>query len=364
MEHAKEIQNSSKACKVLWYLLNRQAGAAPGSLTKAAVRKCQLTEALQAIRLKDTIPLPIWSVVLQGAGLILSLQMGVLAEDVLYALRNCFLLPKRLSKEATGVSKDTVSFFPLPCSLTLCDYPLPTCSAGLKTGQVISLDTTQEAAPPTEEVFGQQDDFQSVLAGNCIGEKATSAVQTPKLEGTSMPVTPVLFRFRTGNETTVARKKKLQTDRVCCVTEAYLRAWALQTEGITKLHRQAPPRNHPILTSTLMEALEVYRRGMDTTGFFTVAGKMAVREEYFVEAEHDAPAPSQPYDLDPSSPHTPTSDLRFPSSTEFSFHHTLKLNPTLHPASVFLRVLQFVRIGQIELQQEAAFGPLLIQRIC
>ena len=276
MEHAREIQNCSKACKVLWYTLDRQAGAAPGSLKKAAVRKCQITEALQALRLKDTIPLPIWSVVIQGAGLILSLQMNVLAEDVLYALRNCFLQPKRLSKDAVGISnsKDTVSFFPLPCSLTLCDYPLPTCSAGLKTGQVISLDTTQEAAPPTEEVFGQQDDFQSVLAVNGAEAKAASALQTPKLEPSSVPATPVLFRFRTGNETTVVRKKKLQTDRVCCVTEAYLRAWALQTEGITKLHRQAPPQNQSILTSTLMDALEVYRRGMDIAGFFTAAVPM------------------------------------------------------------------------------------------
>jgi hypothetical protein len=331
------------------------------------VRKCLITEALQTLRLKDTIPLPIWSVVLQGAGLILSVQMDVLAEDVLYALRICFLHPKRLSKDAIGISnsKDTVSFFPLPCSLTLCDYPLPTCSAGLKTGQVISLDTTQEAAPPTEEVFGQQDDFQSVLAGNGAGEKATSAVQTPKLEGSSVPVTPVLFRFRTGNETTVLQKKKMQTDRVCCVTEAYLRAWAQQTEGITKLHRQAPPQNQSILTSTLMEALEVYRRGMDSAGFFAVAGKIAAaKEECLVDADYDAPAPSQPYDLDPSSPHSPTPDIHFPLSTEFSFHRALKLNPTMHSASVFLRVLHCVRIGQIELQQETAFGPLLIQRIC
>jgi len=65
------------------------------------VRKCLITEALQTLRLKDTIPLPIWSVVLQGAGLILSVQMDVLAEDVLYALRICFLHPKRLSKDAS-----------------------------------------------------------------------------------------------------------------------------------------------------------------------------------------------------------------------------------------------------------------------
>lgn len=333
-------------------------------MKKAALRKCELSEALQTLRLKDTFPLHIWCVLLQGAGFILSLQTSALAEEVLHVLRSFFLHPKRQTT-SLAIGKDTVP--DLPCCLTLVtlgDCPLPSFSTGLKTGQLITLDYTQEVVLPTTDLFGPQNDFQNVLEG----DGATSAVQTPRLKAEgSVPTTPVLFRYRAGDETTVQRKRKMTKDRVCCVNEAYLRAWAHQTEEITKWHRKAPPLPRYLLTSTLAEALEVYRKGMNSAGFFAIPAKMRTEEgDKLLEIENDAPSPLQPYESAPSSPlpQLPESSIQLPSDTQFNFRETLRLNPCLRPASVFLRLLQFVQIGQIELQQTSPFGPLLIQRTC
>lgn len=328
-------------------------------MKRATVKKCDLTEALLLLRGKDTFPLHIWSVLLQGAGVVLAQLTLTLSQDVTHLLLFSYHNPKKTSLKARSLiyPLDTVP----PPVLSLLP-PLPPASGVLPTLQALTLHTTQFPLPSgPEDIFGPQEDFEHHLP-----TYITSNSLTQNYDVDTVPATPAFHSFRiAGNETTVPKRKNVKIDRICCISKSYLMAWALQTEGITKWDMQPPPLRTSFALPVQLHALSVYQKNTNLKQIH-VENEVKIRDDDENMDRFDIKCTpktefSQESDYKNSSKVEISPDIAFPAISECSFYEIQRENPHIHPSSLFYHLLCKVKSEEIELAQNCEFSEL---RVC
>ena len=59
----------------------------------------------------------------------------------------------------------------------------------------------------------------------------------------------------------------------------------------------------------------------------------------------------------------PLADIFMPTDGVFSFEDAQRDNQNMKPASLFLKLLEMVKAGEVELEQSGDFGPLRIRQL-
>jgi hypothetical protein len=220
--------------------------------------------------------------------------------------------------------------------------------------------------------FGPQDDFRDILDSEMRSLRLS--LEDVKLEVGGLEQLAVQ-QGNNANLPTIRKRKKQKTDKSVCVNEGILRNWLADTSDITAWRMQAPRPLPPFLGFTIREALRVADKfeinpqilPADIELVELPAGSEGRRDSFMGEIvdlellpEPDIGQELVQVEFATPQATAPLPDLQLQNEVETSFAQVQADNPNLKPASVFLKLLEMVQAGQIELVQTEPWAPLQV----
>lgn len=354
-------------------------------LRRSQILRCDIVQATAVLKSKDTLPLHIWNSLLRGLALLFQRLTQLLSLEIAHCLEICLTERKKASTPRApllSINQITPSHHPYlrMTPLDLSQYLLSHSEENVRrraaeNAQLIDLIQAGENGRGNDSLksdsFGPQDDFKDILDSEM--KSVRLSFEDVKVDLGGLEPLAVPEQLHNANLATIRKGKKQKTDKSICLTKAVLRHWLVDTSDITSWHMSAPKPAPPFLGFTLLEALRVQFPSNPTALAADVELQESVpgledRRDSFLgemvdlELLPELEIPQELVDVEFATPQAaaPLPDLQLPSQIETSFTQVQAENSNLKPASVFLKLLEMVQAGHIELVQSEPWAPLQV----